>query len=687
MNYAEVEPPAVVIPQQLPQILIVEDNPIDVKLISWGLRRAGFGGEPIVVNDGREALSVLRREGPFKNETLPDLVILDLNLRLLDGPEVLQFIRDTPELSKTRVAILSSSPEDVMRGAAAKADYYFSKSASVEAYEGVGKQMLAALSDKGSIIWHGFLADIAERKQFAADQQFLADLSAKLQMARSPEAIAELATDSLVDHFDAARCSLSSINVPKGEATCLHESTRHDAVVLQGGTRALTSWAEERILGVMAAGNTIAVGNTATDPITAIFYATTYQPLNIEALLAVSLRREGQWVAALALATQEPRSWSDREIDLARSAAERIWGAYEVSRAVAAERSMHGRLAASEDRLRLALQSAAIGIWENNLVSQEMHWDSRARAIFGFPADGKIDEKQAISCIHPDDRELVLENDRPFRDPGGDGRFSLEYRIITADQGRLLHVCAQGQAFFEGHGPDRKAVRLVGTVQDITERKTVEIAIKRSLDEKQALLQEIHHRVKNNLQIISSLLSMQAERVGDKEVIAQFADSGRRIRSMAMIHEHLYHENDMSSIDLAKYVEDLAAHVFSTCTQEQSIRYRVEATSTPVGLDKAVPCGLILNELMTNALKYAYPEGTGEVLVHVSSEAGWVSFKVSDQGVGLPAGFDAQACTTLGMTLVDALVGQLDGELHINSLAGASFSVRFPNLNAGRWSH
>jgi two-component system response regulator len=125
-----------------PNILIVEDNTLDAELTCWSLAEAGFAGQPLVVNDGLDAMAVLRREAPYEKRKLPDLVILDLNLRLLDGPAVLQFIRETPELEKMWVAVLSSSPEYIMRTKAAKADCYFSKSSSLDVYATMGKKIL-----------------------------------------------------------------------------------------------------------------------------------------------------------------------------------------------------------------------------------------------------------------------------------------------------------------------------------------------------------------------------------------------------------------------------------------------------------------------------------------------------------------------------------------------------------------
>jgi two-component sensor histidine kinase len=146
-----------------------------------------------------------------------------------------------------------------------------------------------------------------------------------------------------------------------------------------------------------------------------------------------------------------------------------------------------------------------------------------------------------------------------------------------------------------------------------------------------------------------------------------------------MIHEHLYRNDDMSSIDLGEYVRDLTGSLFSSYTQSESITYRLDLVSTRLTIEQSVPCGLILNELITNAIKYAYPLGKGEIQVCLSGTADSVSMTVSDQGVGMPPDFDCETSKSLGMTLVQALTRQLDGTLEVGGHPGASFKVSFNN--------
>jgi two-component sensor histidine kinase len=153
------------------------------------------------------------------------------------------------------------------------------------------------------------------------------------------------------------------------------------------------------------------------------------------------------------------------------------------------------------------------------------------------------------------------------------------------------------------------------------------------------LLQEVHHRVENNLQIIPSLLSLQADVIENSEPFAKPQDSQRRVLEMALSHEQLYNHEDMSSIDLAKYISELTGHLGSSSAKAGRIRHRLDVVSSKLQIDQAVPCGLILNELITNAIKYAYPLGKAEILVRLRDQDGSVTLTVSDTGVGMPPGY------------------------------------------------
>jgi PAS domain S-box-containing protein len=218
----------------------------------------------------------------------------------------------------------------------------------------------------------------------------------------------------------------------------------------------------------------------------------------------------------------------------------------------------------------------------------------------------------------------------------------------------------------------------ITNVQDITERKRAEEQMLGSLREKEVMLKEIHHRVKNNLQIISSLLSLQSENIGNENPVRLFLESQDRIRSMALIHEKLYQSRDMARVDFAGYVRSLTANLVRSYTRGQNVRVCVDIRDVSLGIDTAIPCGLIINELVSNALKYAFPDGrAGEVRVGLDWDGHAYTLTVADDGVGLPPGFDIRETRTLGLQLVSTLVDQLDGTIELVSTPGTLIRITF----------
>ncbi|MFA6112069.1 MAG: histidine kinase dimerization/phosphoacceptor domain -containing protein, partial [Candidatus Latescibacterota bacterium] len=216
---------------------------------------------------------------------------------------------------------------------------------------------------------------------------------------------------------------------------------------------------------------------------------------------------------------------------------------------------------------------------------------------------------------------------------------------------------------------------------EMAERRRAEEQLRASLHEKEVLLKEIHHRVKNNLQIVSSLLNLQAGTIEDARTVAKLMDSRSRIESMALVHEKLYQSDTLDRIVFGDYLRALAAHVHGSYGEVgQRVRLRVEASPLVVDVDVAVPCGLVLNELLTNCLKYAFPDGRqGEILVELQAlDDDRVRLRVSDDGVGLPAGLEIAQTHSLGMQLVGDLTTQLRGTLSLCREQGTAFEIVFP---------
>jgi PAS domain S-box-containing protein len=219
---------------------------------------------------------------------------------------------------------------------------------------------------------------------------------------------------------------------------------------------------------------------------------------------------------------------------------------------------------------------------------------------------------------------------------------------------------------------------------DIADRKQAESALRKSLAEKEVLLKEIHHRVKNNMQVISSLVDLQTDQVGDAATKAVLQDVTHRVRSMALVHEKLYQSADMARVDFADYARSLLGYLWRAYgTAAANVRLTLDLEQVPISVNSAVPCGLILNELATNALKHAFKNtGMGEVIVSLrGSHAGDVSLRVRDNGKGLPPGFDWKQSKSLGLHLVKILAGQLSATVDVSSVEGTEFSISFGGPN------
>jgi len=233
---------------------------------------------------------------------------------------------------------------------------------------------------------------------------------------------------------------------------------------------------------------------------------------------------------------------------------------------------------------------------------------------------------------------------------------------------------------------DSKTGQLNGVIEyarDITEHKMAEDRLQASLQEKEVLLREIHHRVKNNMQVISSLLNLQSRHIQDPAVLEIFKESQRRIRSMALIHERLYQSSDLSRIEFSQYLRNLVTHLFHSYQVDSSrIQLRIEAEEVHLNINTAIPCGLIVNELVSNALKHAFPEGrSGSLdldLRRVTGD-GYV-LRVRDDGVGFPEKLDFRKTETLGMQIVSTLVDQIEGRLALERRRGTGFTLEFNEL-------
>ncbi len=259
----------------------------------------------------------------------------------------------------------------------------------------------------------------------------------------------------------------------------------------------------------------------------------------------------------------------------------------------------------------------------------------------------------------------------------GEPKYDIEELVTEADGG-VGWTSTSKTPFFGSGGA---VIGMVGMTLDITERKKAEDQIKESLREKEVLLQEIHHRVKNNLQVVSSLLNMQARNATDEKTIGILAESRDRILTMSLIHSQLYEGSDLTKINMKEFVDRLLGQLLQSYqVGDMRLNRVVRVDDYPFPISAAVPVGLIINELLSNALKHAFhgrSEGNVEVSFTASGD-GRINLTVSDDGVGLPTGFDIDESKTLGLRLVKILTeDQLQGNLTVTSDGGATFNMEF----------
>lgn len=312
----------------------------------------------------------------------------------------------------------------------------------------------------------------------------------------------------------------------------------------------------------------------------------------------------------------------------------------------------------------------------NNLL------DSMGEMLFALDEDGHIRRinRAAADVVGPPStihgrafQTLLVEGTLP---PVADGHPQGEAKIRARD-GTSVPVLYSLSVVTN---PIGEAQGLVCVAQDISDRKKAEQELRASLAEKDVLLREIHHRVKNNLQVISSLLHLQSRKVDDATAQQLFTDSQSRIRSMALIHEQLYQSEDLAQLNVKGYLQQLTDHLFRTYNMRgASVTLAIEADDAALSMDQAIPCGLIVNELVSNALEHAFPgDRGGRVRVALTRSDGRARLVVEDDGVGAPRPAAIETSKTLGLKLVRGLVQQLGGDLTVASPAGLRFIITFP---------
>ena len=330
----------------------------------------------------------------------------------------------------------------------------------------------------------------------------------------------------------------------------------------------------------------------------------------------------------------------------------------------------------SEERIRAVVEQMTDGLVTVDKDGCVVSFNSAAQKIFGYAADEIVGQKAdlLISPQGESDKGNVFSG---YIRNGNEDALELNDGILG--RRRDGTTFPMDLSVSEVHLEEQNLI--VSTVRDVTESRRLEEQTRQSLAEKEVLLKEIHHRVKNNLQLISSLLALQAGYIQDEDSKAIFKDSEQRVRSMALIHEKLYGSDDLTRVDFPGYLQSLVSELLRSYAPDPgTVSISLDVGDIAFGIDTAIPCGLIVSELVSNALKYAFPDGrSGEIKVSLNNDQDEHIMTVCDDGVGIPDDLDWENADSLGMQLIHTLTAQLGGTADLITDNGTEIKISFPN--------
>jgi PAS domain S-box-containing protein len=337
----------------------------------------------------------------------------------------------------------------------------------------------------------------------------------------------------------------------------------------------------------------------------------------------------------------------------------------------------------SEESFRLIYESSPVGILSVDKGGKVIRSNATINKMLGY-SENELSKLTFNDFTYPEDKDIGVVTLREMAEGKRDS-VHLEKRYIRKN-GSLLWGSLTVSTVRD---QDRNLLYTVSIIEDITERKEADEQIKTALREKEVLLREVHHRVKNNLQVISSLLSLQSDNIHDPQTLQMFNETQSRVRSMSLVHEGLYQSKDLARINFAEYIQKLTASLFHAFGINPYVDLDVEIEDVYLGVDTAIPCGLIINELVSNALKYAFPAGRqGKVWIslvdgsprHITAKTALpktYTLTVRDNGIGFPGELNFGSTETLGLQLVNILTKQLNGSIQMDVEAGTTFTISF----------
>ncbi|MCE9650512.1 MAG: PAS domain-containing protein [Parvibaculum sp.] len=328
-------------------------------------------------------------------------------------------------------------------------------------------------------------------------------------------------------------------------------------------------------------------------------------------------------------------------------------------------------LAAMHERLMAALKASRCGTWHWDIQNDVVEWDEALSDVYGIPhRNSPRTSGEFFALIHPDDRERAAKTLGDCFASGSEVDY--EFRAVVGDAVRWIYD--RSSLIRDAEGAPRY---MTGACLDVTERKKIEEERKAALEQQKLLLTELNHRIKNHLQMITAMLNLQAARQSNASVRADFENAIRRIHTIADLHIRLYQDDWQGQVDVSVYLKGICSHLTEALLQKTQVRLDCDISTLVLSVDQALPLGLIVNELVTNAIKYAFPANRqGRIVVRLRSRGRNVALAVLDNGTGLKKE-PAKTKGGIGTRLVQSLSRQIGGRLRLTHKNGTGYHLLF----------